>query len=351
MEKSSHTAADPDILLSVEDLCIDLSNASDDGRASQRRHLPSFVRLIDTVNFEIRAGETLALLGESGSGKSVTAAAIAGLLASNLVITSGKMHWARQSASNSHDTAIVFQQPRQALNPIRRIGQQLGDALRATGVRSSERRETALSLLRDVAIETPGKCLQAYPHMLSGVTCQRVLLALSLASAPRLLIADEPTTGLDTVTQAHALDLIDRLARERKMAVLLITHDLAMALQRAQRIAIMHAGQIVEILDGRHFLQAARHPYTRQLIASTPRFIQHLEQLTSVVGQVPDLRRRDLPACRFQPRCARATSQCISEKPPRHTVFVGNVITHCWHPETTTAHFDNIASTVSPKAT
>lgn len=332
--------ADRDTLLRIEGVCVESPGgpATRATRSTAGREPPRVmntrgpVRLLDDLTLDIRPGETLALLGETGSGKSLLAAALAGLLPPTLAITSGTVRWASGGAAGGRRTAMVFQHPMQALNPVRRVGRQLDDALRAAGVPASGRQARALSLLHDVALDAPGDCLRAYPHMLSGGMCQRVLLALALASAPRLLIADEPTTGLDTVSQARVLDMIGRLAREKRMAVLLITHDLAMAVSRASRIAVMHAGQIVEIRHAAGFPDMARHPYTRRLIASTPRFAQRLDQLTGLAGHVPDLRDPALPACRFQPRCTAAIARCVTQPPPIHLSPVDHGMTRCWHP-------------------
>lgn len=239
------------------------------------------VTAVDGVSFSLAAGETMGLVGESGSGKSVSAFALVQLLAAN-----GRMDAKRLSfegrdlrplrnaqAARGRDIAFIFQNPRAALNPIRAIGQQLEDAIDA-GRRPSksqrERRERALALLESVRIKDASNRYQAYPHELSGGMCQRVLIAMAIAAEPKLLIADEPTTGLDATTQQHVLDLIRDLSRERGLAVILITHDLGLAARYCNRLTVMRKGHVIESGDTQDILGAPRDPYTIRLVAATP---------------------------------------------------------------------------------
>jgi peptide/nickel transport system ATP-binding protein len=212
------------------------------------------------------------------------------------------------------------------LNPIRRIGRQIEDVLAThTSTMREDLKKKAIEALASVRIPDPERRYNAYPFELSGGQCQRVMIALALACNPQLLIADEPTTGLDVTTQAAILSLIAELARERKMATILITHDLAMASEYCDRIVVMHAGHIVETAPTRALFANPRHPYTARLIASTPGPEQSVSTLASIPGNLPDLRRTDLPSCRFYERCDRAQNDCISAALPTSAV-------RCLHP-------------------
>jgi peptide/nickel transport system ATP-binding protein len=181
-------------------------------------------------------------------------------------------------------------------------------------------KKKAIEALASVRIPDPERRYDAYPFELSGGQCQRVMIALALACGPQLLIADEPTTGLDVTTQAAILELISGLARERRMATLLITHDLALASEYCDRIVVMHAGHVVETASAADIFRAPRHPYTARLIASTPTPEQSIESLASIPGNLPDLRRADQPSCRFLERCDRAQSDCATRALPVHPV-------------------------------
>ena len=265
------------------------------------------VQVLDGVSFTLDAGQTLALVGESGSGKSVTALAIAGLLDPAAEITGGSVRVGGEEvvgatpralqALRRTQLAMVFQNPRRALNPIRRVGLQIEDALQARRPRPPrEARARAIELLAQVGIAHPETRWQAYPWQLSGGMCQRVLLALALSGDPALLIADEPTTGLDVSTQADVMDLIATHARARGMATLFITHDLALAATRCEQVAVMRAGRIVEQGAVDALLHRPVHPYTQQLLAATPRPGAALSSLRSAAAPAD----RPVPA-RTQP--------------------------------------------------
>jgi peptide/nickel transport system ATP-binding protein len=304
------------------------------------------VNVLDRVGFTLQAGETLGLVGESGSGKSVTALALAGLLDARAQTQARTLRFQGRSLLDSRgepDTAawqglrgrrigFVFQSPRRALHPLRTIGDQLQQVLQVhRGLKASAARQEALAWIERVGLSEPARRFKAHAHELSGGQCQRVMIALALAGEPELLIADEPTTGLDVSTQARVLDLIAALARERRLATLLITHDLALAAQRCARIAVMHAGQLVETLPSRGLRDGAAHPYTRQLLRATPQSAATLGDLRSVHGVLPDLTRTDLPACRFAERCDRADARCHAQASPR-TRLTGPHALACWHP-------------------
>jgi oligopeptide/dipeptide ABC transporter ATP-binding protein len=226
--------------------------------------------------------------------------------------------------------ALVFQHPRRALNPTRTIGAQLLDVLAAhASLRRAEARRRALQMLASVGVPDPEARFHAYSFELSGGLCQRVTIALALAAAPSLLIADEPTTGLDVTTQAIVLDLIASLARERGLALWLITHDLALASERCERIVVMHAGQVVESAPAAALVAEPLHPYTRALVAATPRPGLAIADLAEPAGTTPDLTRPDLPACRYAPRCPLVEVRCVRERPPLVEVAPGHSVA-CW---------------------
>ncbi|SFQ34895.1 ABC transporter ATP-binding protein [Variovorax sp. 770b2] len=304
------------------------------------------VHALDKVGFTLRAGETLGLVGESGSGKSVTALALAGLLdggahlqarrlsfqGRDLLAADGRPDAAAWQGLRGRRIGFVFQSPRRALHPLRSIGYQLQQVLRThRKLSAAEARRAALGWIDRVGLADPERRMKAFAHQLSGGQCQRVMIALALAGEPELLIADEPTTGLDVSTQARVLDLVAGLARERGLATLLITHDLALAAQRCERIAVMHAGQLVETLPAGTLREGAAHPYTRQLLRATPQSVSTLSGLRSVDGALPDLSRNDLPACRFAGRCAQAEARCHTHA-PAPTRHGAQHVLRCWVP-------------------
>ena len=295
-------------LLSVEDLSVEFKTR--DG----------VVRVLESVSFEVRRGETVGIVGESGSGKSVTAFSILGILGPAARVTGGRALFdgvdllavseRERRRYRGRELSIVFPNPRTALNPIRPVGKQIGDVLLRHGkVPRSQVRDRVLALLERVQIPDPVRRYQAYPFELSGGMCQRVMLALAVACAPALLIADEPTTGLDVTTQAEILDLLDGLAAQSRMATIVITHDLALVAERCDRIVVMHAGHVVETARASALFAAPRHPYTARLIAATPRPRAKLGELLPIPGSVPDLR-TTLPPCRYRARCERGQNEC-----------------------------------------
>jgi len=279
------------------------------------------VRALDRVSFEARAGEILGVVGESGSGKTTAAFAVLGLLDPAARVTSGRadfegrdllgMRPAERDGLRGRDLAIVFQNPRAALNPIRSIGAQIGDVIaRHAPAPADAIRAKALAALRAVRIADPERRMAAFPYELSGGLCQRAGIAIALACAPRLLIADEPTTGLDATTQAVIMDLIRDMASERGIAVILITHDLALAWRYCDRVAVMHAGQVVETAPREALFAHARHPYADKLLRSAPANADNLDALEPIEGDPPNLMRADLPPCRFSERCSRRQAIC-----------------------------------------
>ncbi len=316
-------------LLEVEDLSVAF------------RTRGGLVRALENVSFSIARGETVALVGESGSGKSVTAYAAMGILDPAGQITAGRILFdgidltaggrAAIDDLRGREMSMIFQNPRAALNPIRRVGAQIADVLRRHGnVRRADAPAEAVRLLAQVGIPDPARRARAYPFELSGGMCQRVMIAIALACSPALLIADEPTTGLDVTTQAVAMDLVRDLARERQMATLLITHDLSLASEYCDRVVVMHAGHVVESGPVADLLSAPRHPYTARLLAATPRSGIALADLVAIPGELPDLRRAEPGICRFAARCDRRQDDCggvIAAVPPGPLHHAA-----CWNP-------------------
>jgi peptide/nickel transport system ATP-binding protein len=226
---------------------------------------------------------------------------------------------------------MIFQNPRTALNPIRPVGRQIADVLiRHGNVPRRDAPDQAIDMLRAVGITDPARRAKAYPFEMSGGMCQRVMIAIALAAKPSLLIADEPTTGLDVTTQAVIMDLVNDLAKEMGMATIFITHDLALAGQRSARIVVMHAGHVVENAPTEELFKHPRHPYTAELIAATPDAAASLDELASIPGALPDLRRTDLPPCRYSERCPRKIDACVQPL-PRSTSASGHMVA-CWNP-------------------
>jgi oligopeptide/dipeptide ABC transporter ATP-binding protein len=284
------------------------------------------VQALDRVSLEIAPGEIVGLVGESGSGKTVLSYAISGLLDAAARIVDGQILWhgkpigpLRERRTTRAAVAQIFQNPRASLNPIRTIGQQLQDVAGKGQV---------VALLESVRLD-PGKA-RHYPFELSGGQCQRVGIALALGCEPELLVADEPTTGLDVTTEAAVMDLIGDLSARRGMATLLVTHNLALAATRCHRILVMHAGQIVESAPVAILTSTALHPYTAQLIAATPQNSAGADDLHVIPGQLPDLAGPLLP-CRFATRCQRHAPDCDEAPPPLAAIAPGHLVA-CRHP-------------------
>ena len=296
---------------------------------------------VDGVDFDLRAGETLALLGESGCGKSATALSLlrllpaaAGRILGGEVCFDGRdllqLPEAEMRSVRGSGMAMIFQEPATSLNPVLTNGRQIGEVLeRHLGLRGAAARERALELLSAVGIADAARRLDEYPFQLSGGMKQRVMIAIALAANPRLLIADEPTTALDVTIQAQILDLLRRLQAERGMGMLLITHDLGVVAQMAQRVGVMYAGQIVEEAPREAFFAAPRHPYTQKLFAALPDSARRGGRLETIAGQVPAL--SAMPSgCRFAERCPHAGSRCREEVPAWHEAGEGHRVRCHW---------------------
>ncbi len=282
------------------------------------------LRAVDDVSLAINEGETLALVGESGSGKSVTALSIARLvpspparLAGGEIFLKGrdvlKMSAAELREIRGGIVSYVFQEPGASLNPVFRVGSQVKEALRLHR-RDAATDNEVIRLLKLVGIPAPESRIKNYPYEMSGGMQQRVMLAIALASQPKLLVADEPTTALDVTVQAQIIELLLDLKQRLGMAILLITHNLGLVGDIADRVAVMYAGQIVECAPAHDLLQRPFHPYTRTLIQSVPTLDQSTDRLRAIPGQVPQL--GAFPGgCRFHPRCPQARAECPENVP------------------------------------
>ncbi|HEY8526419.1 MAG TPA: ABC transporter ATP-binding protein [Acidimicrobiales bacterium] len=299
------------------------------------------VRAVDGVSLELAEGETLGIVGESGSGKSVLIRSIMGLLPPTATRTGEVRYRGRDLTALSPaklrrlwgtEIAMVFQDATTALNGVKRVGVHITESLRRhTGLGRKAARERALDLLAQVGIPDPKRRIDQYPHELSGGMRQRVTIAIALACEPRLLMADEPTTALDATVQRQILDLLSELQAERRMAMILVTHDLGVVAGRTDRVAVMYAGRLAETAPTRTLFGSVRHPYTEGLLRSVPRIDQPSHtRLPAIAGRPPDL--ANLPdGCRFAARCPHAEADCGDAAPVLEEVAAGHAVA-CHHP-------------------
>jgi oligopeptide/dipeptide ABC transporter ATP-binding protein len=281
---------------------------------------------VDGVSFSLERGETLALVGESGCGKSLTSLALLRLVPPPGRIESGSgirladadvlaLEGEALRRIRGRRIGMIFQDPMTSLNPVFTVGDQIAEGVRAHfRVSRAEARERSLKLLQEVGIPDPAARLDAYPHQLSGGMRQRVMIAIALAAEPEILVADEPTTALDVTVQAQILEVLDRLRSSHGMAVLLITHDLGIVAGRADRVAVMYAGQIVEEAPTARLFSHPSHPYTQGLFASVPRITGPVRRLTPIGGSVPPPTAWP-SGCRFRPRCPKAFARSETMPP------------------------------------
>ena len=282
-------------------------------------------KAVDAVDLAVDQGEIVAIVGESGSGKSVSMLAVMGLLPWTARVSANRLAFdgqdlrrlsrAARRQIRGKDMAMIFQEPMTSLNPCFTVGFQLTEAIRVhEGASRQQARARAIELLDQVGIPSPASRLRAFPHQLSGGMSQRVMIAIAIACNPRLLIADEPTTALDVTIQAQILDLLLELQRQRGMALILITHDMAVVAETAQRVVVQYAGQQAEVQDARGLFDDPMHPYTEALLAALPERAT-ARRLATIPGVVPGA--GDRPSgCLFHPRCRNATEYCVRNEPP-----------------------------------
>jgi len=304
-------------MLQLENLTTDID--SDGG----------LVRAVDAVSLTIERGETFALVGESGCGKSMTALSILRLLPDAGRISSGRVDVdgidvtqlpeARMRDVRGHRISIIFQEPSTSLNPIMTVGRQITEVIeRHTSLRDAAARAKALDWLKRVGIPDPERRINDYPFQMSGGQKQRVMIAIALAADPEIVIADEPTTALDVTIQAQILDLLKELQASQKMALLLITHDLAVVSQMAHRVALMYAGQVIEVAEAGEFFSRPLHPYAANLFDALPDTSKRGRKLASIPGTVP-LLNQQFGGCRFADRCGNVMERCRTSPPQLHT--------------------------------
>ena len=315
-------------VLSVRELVVEIPT----------RH--GLLKPVDGVNYEIAPGEILGVVGESGAGKSMTGNAVIGLLDRPARIASGEIYLKGERIDNlslselrryrGKEIGMVFQDPLTSLNPLLPIGDQLTETIQEhLGVSSAEAERRAIHALEEVGIPAAAERIGSYPHEFSGGMRQRVVIALALCAEPSLVIADEPTTALDVSVQAQITALLKRLCRERGMAVMLVTHDMGVIAETADRVAVMYAGQLAELGDVRDVITAPRHPYTDGLMGSTPLASKGKKRLHQIPGSMPRL--GTLPSgCAFHPRCPYTQDKCKTDLGPRLRDLDGRAA--CWFP-------------------
>lgn len=313
-------------LLEIENLSVEFPSKN------------STMHAVDGVSLTLEAGDVLGIVGESGSGKSVTMMALMGLVSFPGRVTADKLRFdghdllamttAQRSKLTGKDVAMIFQDPTTSLNPCFSIGFQLAETLKLhLGLDGKAARHRSIELLEQVGIPAPESRLKVYPHQMSGGMNQRVMIAMAIACNPKLLIADEPTTALDVTIQAQILDLLRSLQKERGMALVLITHNMGVVSEMAQRIAVMYAGQIMEERSATTLFAQPQHPYTEALMAALPERSDGMSRLATIPGMVPGL--YDRPSgCLFAPRCAYAVDSCRAQRPPLRAWQDGSVRCH-----------------------
>jgi peptide/nickel transport system ATP-binding protein len=307
-------------------------------------HTPAgVVHAVDGVSLTLERGRTLAIVGESGSGKTILSRSIMGLLPARGVERHGSVRYEGRELVGVPESelrkvwgpqiAMVFQDPMTSLNPVVRIGRQITESMEHhLGISGKEARDRALALLASVRIPDPKRRLREYPHQLSGGMRQRVSIAIALACGPLLLIADEPTTALDVTVQAQILDLLARQQDERFMAMVLVTHDLGVVAGRADEIAVMYAGQIVERAPTKALFADVKMPYTEALLRSIPRIEEPSHRRLAAIGGRPPVLVDPPEGCRFAPRCPYAQDKCREAAPPLREAATAGHVYRCWFP-------------------
>jgi peptide/nickel transport system ATP-binding protein len=316
-----------------------------DNLSTEFRTKAGIAKAIDGLSFELKAGEILAIVGESGSGKSVTSLSIMGLIpsppgriASGKVMFEGrdlvKLDSRQMQDLRGSKLSMIFQEPMTSLNPVLTIGRQMTEGIKQhLGLNDREARNHAIEMMRRVSIPAPEDRLKAYPHQFSGGMLQRIMIAIAMSCSPKVLIADEPTTALDVTIQAQILELMRNLRDDTGATIMLITHDMGVVAEMADRVIVMYAGRKAEEGGVREVFRHPRHPYTRGLLGALPK-LGHAgpvgsENLNEIPGIVPAL--TDLPpGCRFAARCALATDECVQKSPPFEAKAPGHMAA-CWH--------------------
>lgn len=294
---------------------------------------------ISGIDLTIKRGEILCIVGESGSGKTVASLSLMQLIPAAGKVTSGEISFEgrdllklkkREMAQiRGKSIAMIFQDPMMALDPVYTCGNQIMEAIRThENLTKPDAHAKAMQLLKQVGIPHPQRVMNSYPHELSGGMCQRISIAIALSCSPKLLIADEPTTALDVTVQAQILELLKKIRRDMNMSIMLITHDLGVVAEMADRVAVMYAGKVMEEGDVRSIFHNPQHPYTRGLIRSIPHMDQKNEKLYSISGSVPGISSMP-PGCRFSPRCQDATDIC-REKEPEMVPVGDGCRARCW---------------------
>lgn len=306
------------------------------------------------VSFFVNKGETLCIVGESGCGKSITTLSVMGLLPGNGEITKGSIKFSGEELTTKNEEALrklrgnelsmIFQEPMTALNPVFTVGYQLREPLIIHKQLSKrEANKKAIDLLDQVGIPDPAGKLSQFPHELSGGMRQRVMIAIALACKPSLLIADEPTTALDVTIQAQILDLIDDLKSELGMGVVMVTHDMGVVAEVADRVMVMYAGEVVEVGTVHEIFESPSHPYTRGLLASVPNVDDPEHSMEAIPGSLPNLSDH-ISGCRFHPRCPFAMDKCMESDPPLFHL-TDEHRSKCWLEEV--EQYDNKSATPS----
>ena len=315
-------------LLEIRNLSVEFKTSSGNFRA------------VDGVDMSIRENDLLSIVGESGSGKSVSMLALMGLLPWTANVTADRMEFdgldlltiSSRERRNiiGKDISMIFQEPMSSLNPCFTVGFQIGETLKQhLGLDRQQRRQRSVELLDLVGIPAPEERLKAFPHQLSGGMSQRVMIAMAIACNPKLLIADEPTTALDVTIQAQIIDLLVNLQKEKGMALVLITHDMGVVAETAERVVVMYAGQQVEQQEVETLFTAPRHPYTHALLNALPERSLHLDRLPTIEGVVPGAGDRPT-GCLFSPRCRYAEDDCRQTVPPLNVTGLNAL--RCFHP-------------------
>jgi len=309
------------------------------------------VQILDRVSFDVSHGEIVGLVGESGSGKTLSSLAVTGFLPRSARVEDGEVYLdganllalspEEMTKVRGRKIALIFQSVRSALNPMMRVGDQVARAIRIQkNARPKEAHQEAIALLSQVGISDAAKRARAYPHQLSGGMCQRVLVAMMLACRPSLLIADEPTTGLDVTIQAQIFELIRDVQRETGASILLITHDLGVVAETCQRVIVMYAGQIMEAAPVDLLFGAPTHPYTQMLLRSVLRVDRRVKPPEGVTALREEVTYA-IQGCRFAPRCPAALPVCWEQRPEPEDVTLGHaVICHNWRGNHGTCHQD-----------